>query len=1197
MDSRTALKKEDRMLFPGLECVIEDISGQGSSVLAYTGYYEDRQDPGIRHRVLIRELFPFDPAGVIIRSENGDLQVTKGSEAMYAAYKKKFLRSNEIHSRLAERIPADFDLHINTFALHNTIYSVMGYTGGRALEQEIPLLNEKPAPPSEEDEVSREKGQGAGTACAENDNPQQKLRRIVRIMCGVLRILQEFHKAGYLHLDISPDNILLIGSGDRERAMLIDYNSVYTVEEIRQDLSSRLSSKEGYTAPEIILGQRDCIGPHSDLFSMTAVFWHCLSGTRLSGLERVGSLLPDPSSLEQYRMLPETVLALLRRILAKGLSPSPGRRYQSAAEMLKDLKELEERIEGRGITRWALWESGRSRCLRMLRENISLQYISNETDLFPIFAETGDSRLDLTNGFQPSGAFEKEHADERESSRISSEEKPGSRHFLLLGGGGTGKTTALYRIAWSAYKKDKSYREDAAAVFYISLYGYRDGGNHFLRDSLLEGLKFKTETDSMEAARRELMLLLETADRSRPVLLLLLDGFNETVGDTEPLLQEIRLLAEKPGVRILMTSRSDPGGDLLRLFQKIKLCRLDTAQIRAILSREGILPPESMEVFDLLGFPILLSLYIKTMKSGETGLRALQNREELLDTYFLSLRKKEVLDGEEKGIEAVFLFLLPEIAARIHRLGRAVTDAELLETVEKCYRELSGKALTVVFPEWIGRGSELRLEAKSPDEWYGSAVLDILHKRTGLLVRDEQGRIRLLHQIMEDYLTDRSIRFHRLFDREKKRQRNRRGIAAAALLFMLISLAGIYNYRMRKEIEQKHRQMLSAETEKSILEAVEHSEKELSEGDRREAVESAVEALLLSYADEEQAEQYLVEEDGPDLLRENLSVIRERILSEESFDLEKESGDIPYEPDSCYSSRARNALTEALGVYDLNDGYKTDILLDLGEHLLGLSLSPEGTRCCALCAWDLKVFDTESGEETAVLPLAQTEEPQVFFLGEDTIVYTGLHSLCAYDLRESRILWEKPPAEAPAGSAEQGPASSGENDGWDFFESTEEIAVRGKKDSESVQILRKKQYKDRELPSYDSSSLHARTAAVQEGPQTAEYLTDRFRLSASSRKPLIIYDRETGEKKGEFDVAAELTGASQIGEDILLMYISPDDGKSFSILVDPFFETLAYMPGCCDLADGELIFECADGSFRTSCIYTVPELLELAEEY
>ena len=107
MDRRTTLNKNDRLAFPGLECVIDAPAGRGSSVLAYTGYYPDQEDPRIRHRVLIRELFPYDPSGGILRSKENALEIEKRSEVLYTHYRESFLRANEVHSRMAEEIPGE----------------------------------------------------------------------------------------------------------------------------------------------------------------------------------------------------------------------------------------------------------------------------------------------------------------------------------------------------------------------------------------------------------------------------------------------------------------------------------------------------------------------------------------------------------------------------------------------------------------------------------------------------------------------------------------------------------------------------------------------------------------------------------------------------------------------------------------------------------------------------------------------------------------------------------------------------------------------------------------------------------------------------------------------------------------------------------------------------------------------------------
>lgn len=820
MDSRTALKKGSILHFPGMECVIDASVGRGSNAIAYTGSYRDQQNPDLSHRVLIRELFPFDPAGGITRAADDRLIVVPSSRQAYDFNRMTFLRGNEVHVCLSKTIPSDIDVNINTFEYNDTLYSLIGYNGGRTLDREL----------SRSDMRQR-------SSSDESAKRMEKLLWIIRILKGALSVLESFHEAGYLHLDISPDNILLIGEGDKERVTLIDYNSVHTLQEIRGRQSIYYSTKEGYTAPEVQMGRISQIRECTDLYSMTAVLYHCLTGSRLTPLQVIGTE-PVCLPLENSALLtgcPESALSMLRRILRKGLAVLPRRRYSRAWQMLKDLTELEDRITGRGITHWALWESGRARIRRALQENTALDYLLDERKIYPVYAETEDGRR--ISLLQNTWIDEET---QRKPDNVS--QKTGlADPILLLGGGGMGKTTALFRLS---YVQSDRYTPVSTAVYYISLYGYRDKNPHYICDRLLESLKFKPHTDSMETARRELMQLLDrplplSAD-NRSALLLLLDGLNEAAGDTAPLLEEIHTLSGLAGVQIILTGRSDPGDPL---FRKLVLCRLEQAEVRRILSEEGILPPENMEIFDLLSFPMILSMYIQTVRSGEKQLR-LESREQLLEDYFDAILEKDrrnlPAEGDFfMGTEAAVRYLLPEIAALSAKKQHSLTAQDLMPMAEKCYKELSHRAVTAVFPEWIGHTAGLRMGASNADEWYGKAVLEILWKRMGLLVRDEEGGFRILHQIIEEYLLEKSRHFHEIFDLEKRRQR-RWGIMAAVLAVLFAALSfGVYNYSMRKQIQQREQEALRNES----LSLAYSSETKLDGGDRKGALRDAERAL------------------------------------------------------------------------------------------------------------------------------------------------------------------------------------------------------------------------------------------------------------------------------------------------------------------------------------------------------------------
>ncbi|MCH5266093.1 MAG: hypothetical protein J1F02_09350 [Lachnospiraceae bacterium] len=724
MDSRKVLETGTILSFPGMECTIESYIGCGSSAIVYLGSYPDAQMTELRHHVLIKELFPYHPQGAIFRDDNQDICWHADAKSTMELHKRSFNRGNEVHLRLLGDYPGDLDSNINTFSLHNTLYSVLGFSGGRSMDKELQMPH------------------SANTSL---------LAYIHRIL-GILGVLEVFHEAGYLHLDISPDNILLIGEGERERVTLIDYNSVHTLEEITSKKTVYYNDKEGYTAPEVRAGKVADIGFASDIYALTAVFYRCLAGKKLSIMQTVSGAVPDISEAECLKGMPDTVSSMVRKILKRGLASLASRRYRDVGQMRLDLEELKDRIEGKGITHWALWEAGRSAALRAVNINPALAYIKDEGKLYPILGDT-------ENGEMVS-------LEELLNEMVS----PGGTSVLLLGSGGAGKTTALLRAAYSQRQK---YAGTEPAVLYVSLYGWREQEPSFIKNHILENLRFKPETDSMETARHELMRLLSsplhTRQGERPGLLLLLDGLNEVSGNMELLLKEIEELSEMPGLRLLLTSRNEiPGVN----FLKVHLRPLKKEEVKKALSDYGILPPEKEEMFELLRTPMMLSIFIKAALDQEKQF-SIDTRDQLLAGYFSGILEKEVRklpeEAEERWqIEAALYYVLPEIAQLIYTKKGAVSDRDMLPVVEKSYRRLTKRMMIRIFPQWIGHIEAIRGGTRSGEEWYGRMIHGILWRKLGLLIRNEQGNYQVVHQLIEEYLVGLEKEFSRLFARQKR---------------------------------------------------------------------------------------------------------------------------------------------------------------------------------------------------------------------------------------------------------------------------------------------------------------------------------------------------------------------------------------------------------------------------------------------
>ena len=715
MDKRRGLPAGTLLSFPGMTCEIVAESGRGSNAIVYLGRYSDALNAGQWHNVLIKELFPYHDSGAIYRSETGSTvcHTDEGSELM-ELHRRSFIWGNEAHLRLRAANPAEVSGNINTFPYNGTYYTILDFNGGRTLAAELNRSDE-----------------------------QVTLRRMIQRIIGVLDSLSIFHNMGFLHLDISPDNILLIGRGSQERVELIDYNSIVPISALNAGQTPRLSIKPGYASPEARAHDTRLIGTWTDLYSVVAVLFNCLMGRPLSNMESSGVRRPDVSESRYLSDAPETVRSLLRQIVAHGLAPTVRRRYQTAAELRADLCELLDRIDGVGVTHWALWEVARKCIHREVKLNPAADYLTDESRLYPL-------ELD-----KPAG---------------SGFEALLMGRAVLTGSGGAGKTTLLMRTAWL---ESLHYRRDRPAVIYLSLYGYHPGDPGFIRDSLLRRMKFKADTSSYADARHALELLLQKPLRTRsgtaPALCLLLDGYNEISGDTHSLRQEISQLAQLDGVSMLIASRT-----ALREypFEHWQLRPLAESTVRATLSAAGLLMPESPQLLELLANSMMLSLYVRACLDSHEQVQ-ISTREELIRAYLRALLAKELAalppDAPQRWqIDAAIKCVYPMIADMEVQRGRSVAGKELLHRMEQLYHSLNRRALLKRYPQWIGHAADIRGSTRDSDEWYGLMIHDLLWRRLGLLYQDAYGEYRVAHQEFRDVLSGSGRALRPLFMRSHR---------------------------------------------------------------------------------------------------------------------------------------------------------------------------------------------------------------------------------------------------------------------------------------------------------------------------------------------------------------------------------------------------------------------------------------------
>lgn len=169
---------------------------------------------------------------------------------------------------------------------------------------------------------------------------QQKVLRwkeAVHFAVQILRALQHAHDKGIVHRDIKPQNIMLLEDGTIKVA---DFGIARFARASQHTVTDKAIGSVHYISPEQAKGELS--DEKSDIYSIGVMLYEMTTGTLPFDADSPVSvaLKQIQSQAKRPRVINPDIPEGLEDITIRAMQKDPARRYQSAAEMLRDIDEF-----------------------------------------------------------------------------------------------------------------------------------------------------------------------------------------------------------------------------------------------------------------------------------------------------------------------------------------------------------------------------------------------------------------------------------------------------------------------------------------------------------------------------------------------------------------------------------------------------------------------------------------------------------------------------------------------------------------------------------------------------------------------------------------------------------------------------------------------------------------------------------------
>ncbi len=275
--------------------------GSGASCLVYRAVCDDNTEH------LIKEYYPRDLN--LERKADGSLDIPDAKKEQFKEGKERFEKSVELHTniRLSEGLK-NYTSNVQEILYgNNTVYVDMTVIAGRTYEKV----------------------------------KEETLYTLMRRMRTLTEVIGRYHDAGFLHLDIKPENIFVRPEDETvEDILLFDYDSVIEKENIKT-VQTLFYTKDWAAQEQILPYKRENICEATDFFSIGEIIFTKIFGRHSTQAERRSFADYDiDCNAEIFKNVNPKVFPLLKDFFRHTICAVVSRRYQAAKDMIAALNEI-----------------------------------------------------------------------------------------------------------------------------------------------------------------------------------------------------------------------------------------------------------------------------------------------------------------------------------------------------------------------------------------------------------------------------------------------------------------------------------------------------------------------------------------------------------------------------------------------------------------------------------------------------------------------------------------------------------------------------------------------------------------------------------------------------------------------------------------------------------------------------------------